>query len=172
MKKMLSLFVVCVFFLSGFGAVGISKEELVENIKDENLAELVAMFDQESMKELEEKIDLVVKEGGVKPIYAPGNFIENEFNAQMTLALKYRAPLPFFTPHPLPDEELKSIKVPTLLLIGDKEVIYELGAEGTIKKAEELVENIQTKLIPNAGHFSNTEQPELIDTYILEFLRK
>jgi len=54
-----------------------------------------------------------------------------------------------FGPYALPDEDLKKLKTPTLLIYGDKEVMY--AADRAIKRAEELVENIQTALIPNAS---------------------
>ena len=78
----------------------------------------------------------------------------------------------FDVPYPLPDEELRSIKVPTLLILGDKEIIYESGAEGTIKRAEELIENIQTKLIPDTSHMVNGEQSEQVNLHILSFLQE
>lgn len=37
----------------------ISKEELKENIKDDNLAELMSIFEAEPLKELEEKMILL-----------------------------------------------------------------------------------------------------------------
>jgi pimeloyl-ACP methyl ester carboxylesterase len=75
---------------------------------------------------------------------------------------------PKFGPYVLPEEELKKISTPTLLLIGDKEILYD--AEQAIKRAEELLENIQTALIPNANHMVSWEQTELVNSNILNFL--
>jgi pimeloyl-ACP methyl ester carboxylesterase len=163
--------------LAGYHVIGywrenflkISKEELQENIKDEKLAELMSLFEEEPLNELAEKIDSLLK-NSIKVLYAPGNFVEDEFVNQMLLGMKYGKVIMGFGPYPLPDEELRSIKVPTLLIVGDKEVIYELGPEGTIKRAEELIENIQTKLVPNASHMVNIEQAELVNSHILNFL--
>ena len=75
---------------------------------------------------------------------------------------------PKFGPYALPDEELKKLKTPTLLLIGDHEVLYK--ADRAITRAEQLVENIQTAIIPNADHMVNWEQTELVNSHILNFL--
>jgi len=75
---------------------------------------------------------------------------------------------PKFLPYALPDEELKKISTPTLLLIGEHEIIYD--AEQAIKRAEELVANIQTAIIPNANHMLTFEQTELVNSHILNFL--
>ncbi len=64
----------------------------------------------------------------------------------------------------------QKLKTPTLLLIGDHEFIYEADPDQTLKRAEELVENIQTALIPNASHMFNFEQTELVNSHILDFL--
>ena len=73
-----------------------------------------------------------------------------------------------FGPYALPDEDLEKLKIPTLLLIGDKEILYE--ADQALKRAEEVVENIQTVLIPNASHMVLIEQTELVNSHILNFL--
>ena len=39
-----------------------------------------------------------------------------------------------------------------------------------LKRAEALVENIQTALIPNASHALVYEQTELVNSHILNFL--
>jgi len=147
----------------------ISKEELVEVNKD--LAELMVTFREESLEELRERIDSLLK-SSIKYMYAPGNFVENEYPElfwTMLLGIEYGNPLPpKFGPYDLPDEELKKLKLPTLLLIGDHEVLYE--ADRAVKRAEELVENIQTALIPNASHMVNWEQTDLVNSHLLNFL--
>ena len=64
--------------------------------------------------------------------------------------------------------DLQKIKTPTLLLLGDHEILYE--ADQAIKRAEELMENIQTAIIPHASHAVNWEHTELVNSYILDFL--
>ena len=55
-------------------------------------------------------------------------------------------------------------------LMGDHEILYEPDPDQAIKRAEELVENIQTVLIPNASHMVLLEQTELVNSHILNFL--
>jgi pimeloyl-ACP methyl ester carboxylesterase len=67
------------------------------------------------------------------------------------------------------DEELTKTKVPTLLLIGQDEVIYG-SIDATLDRARRLIPHIQTEIIPNAGHLPNVDQPELVNARILKFL--
>ena len=62
---------------------------------------------------------------------------------------------------------LKTIRVPTLLLAGDEDIVT--GPP----EAELMRQNIsgsELKLIPKAGHFSAWEQPELVGTALRQFL--
>jgi pimeloyl-ACP methyl ester carboxylesterase len=67
------------------------------------------------------------------------------------------------------DEELTKTKVPTLLLIGQDEVIYG-SIDTTLDRARRLIPHIQTEIIPNAGHLPNVDQPELVNARIPKFL--
>jgi pimeloyl-ACP methyl ester carboxylesterase len=71
-------------------------------------------------------------------------------------------------PAALPEEDLEKLKTPTLLLIGDQEVVY--AANQTIARAEELLENIQTALLPNCRHMVIYEKTDLVNSHILDFL--
>jgi pimeloyl-ACP methyl ester carboxylesterase len=149
---------------------GVTKEELAED--DEDVAELMLNFEEESLKELEERINSVLKRAK-EYMYVPGN-LDDEFIAQFVPAdwLRIRTlkspKLWRFDPRGLPEEDIKNLKTPTLLLIGDQEVVYE--ADQTLARAEELVENIQTALIPNCSHMLAYEQTELVNSHILDFL--
>lgn len=168
-----------VYEVRRFGAYGIemtrehfyrvSQEELAAEIaKDKDLAELMLVFGEESLGELAERIDSVMK-GFLRNQFAPENPVGFEKFGQLFLAIKYKDPVSMkFGPYPLPDEDLKKIKTPTLLLMGDHEILYE--PDQAIKRAEELVENIQTVLIPNASHMVLWEQTELVNSHILNFL--
>jgi len=149
----------------------VSQEELAAEIaKDKDLAELMSIFGEESLGELAEEIDSVLK-NYLRNLHAPGNPVEFEKFSQLFLGIKYGDPGRIkFGPYPLPDEDLKKIKTPTLLLIGDHEILYEPDPDQVLKRAEELVENIQTVLIPNASHMVLFEQTELVNSHILSFL--
>lgn len=68
------------------------------------------------------------------------------------------------------DEELRQITAPTLLLLGDHEVIYNYSA--ALNRATNLIPYIETTIIPGAGHALSFDQPEIVNTRILEFLKK
>jgi pimeloyl-ACP methyl ester carboxylesterase len=73
-------------------------------------------------------------------------------------------------PHVFPDEELRGMHVPTLLLIGQQEVLYDPLA--ALERARRLVPNLQSELIPQASHAMTMEQHEIVDQRILAFLKE
>jgi pimeloyl-ACP methyl ester carboxylesterase len=72
-------------------------------------------------------------------------------------------------PSKFSDEQLLQTKTPTLLLIGQNEVIYS-SIDATVERAKKLIPNIQTEIIPDAGHLPNIDQPEVVNTRMLKFL--
>lgn len=66
------------------------------------------------------------------------------------------------------DAELRRVKAPTLLLLGEHEVIY--PAETALKRALKLMPNVEAALVADAGHAVNIDQPEMVNQYILAFL--
>ena len=67
-------------------------------------------------------------------------------------------------------EELKSIKVPTLYLVGEHEKIY--SAQKAIQRLHKVAPHINTEIIPNAGHDLTIVQAEMVNTKVLEFLKQ
>ena len=67
------------------------------------------------------------------------------------------------------DDELRSVQAPTLLLIGQQEVIYDPAA--SVERARKLIPHIEADLIPNARHDLAYFQANLVDKRILEFLK-
>jgi len=66
------------------------------------------------------------------------------------------------------DNELKSIKVPVLFLVGENEKIYSAGK--ALQRINNVAPQIKTEIIPNAGHDLLFVQTEMCDNKILEFL--
>jgi pimeloyl-ACP methyl ester carboxylesterase len=66
------------------------------------------------------------------------------------------------------DDELRSITTPTLLMMGEDEVIY--NPDRAIERARRLIPNLQVEVIPDAGHAISIEQPEIVNEHILRFL--
>jgi pimeloyl-ACP methyl ester carboxylesterase len=75
-----------------------------------------------------------------------------------------------FSPAVNTDAELKKIRASTLLLIGDREVIY--SPSRAVRRAVKLIPHLETALIPAAGHALNLDQPEIVNQRILAFLEK
>ena len=72
-------------------------------------------------------------------------------------------------PTVLTDEELRSMNVPTLYLVGENEKIY--SASKAIERLNEIAPQIKTEVIPNAGHDLTIVQAEMVNTKVLEFLK-
>lgn len=71
-------------------------------------------------------------------------------------------------PTVLSAEELGAIKAPTLLLIGDREVIYR--PQRAIGRARSLIPNLRAEIVPNANHNAEYTAAEAVNERILEFL--
>jgi pimeloyl-ACP methyl ester carboxylesterase len=68
------------------------------------------------------------------------------------------------------DEELRQINVPTLLLIGEHEVIYEPSA--VFERARRLIPHIEAELIAGGGHLFPVDQADATNARILAFLNR
>ncbi len=93
----------------------------------------------------------------IKQLLTPAGFRYGQYNK-------------VFIPPVFSDEELGQIKAPTLLLLGEQEVIYEPGK--ALNRANSHIPRIETAVIPDAGHTLNFDQPEMVNRTILEFLNK
>ncbi len=69
---------------------------------------------------------------------------------------------------PFSDDELRSLRVPTLLLIGEEEVLYD--PVGALSRARRLIPGLVGELIPGASHDLVFRQPEIVDERLLAFL--
>lgn len=68
---------------------------------------------------------------------------------------------------PFSDKELKSIKIPTLLLIGDNDII---NNRKSLKRAEKVMPHVETATIKHAGHFLSFDAAPEVNVKILRFL--
>ncbi len=73
-------------------------------------------------------------------------------------------------PQPFTDEELQRVKTPTLLLIGQQEVLYDPVV--AVTRAKRLIPNIQAELIPHASHEMTVSHAETVNKRVLEFLKE
>jgi pimeloyl-ACP methyl ester carboxylesterase len=80
----------------------------------------------------------------------------------------FRLP-PTVLPLPYRDEELRGVTAPTLLLIGQQEALYDPVA--AVERAKRLIADIDTELIPQAGHDLPPSQPATVNARVLGFLK-
>ena len=73
-------------------------------------------------------------------------------------------------PTVLEDQELQSIKVPTLYLVGENEKIY--SAQKAVKHLNQVAPHIKTETIPNAGHDLTIVQADMVNRKVLDFLQQ
>lgn len=105
----------------------------------------------------------------IRNLSATGDFMDSEWMAQGLTGVKFEKVQMKFPPSALSDEDIKNLSVPTLLVVGEKEIINRYRADLVIERAERLMENVQTVLISNAVHLINIEEPELVNSKILDF---
>jgi 3-oxoadipate enol-lactonase len=63
--------------------------------------------------------------------------------------------------------DLKTVNVPTLMVIGEEDVLSTV-ADGELMRRS--IAGSQLKVIPKAGHYAPWEQPELVGTVLRQFL--
>lgn len=66
------------------------------------------------------------------------------------------------------DEELGSVRAGTLVMLGDKEIIYD--PIPALERAASLLPTVQTELVTGVGHLLNIETTERVDQRLLAFL--
>ncbi|MNJ86196.1 Carboxylesterase YbfK [compost metagenome] len=68
---------------------------------------------------------------------------------------------------PYARKSMETLKMPILLLIGDKDIV---NSERCLNKAKKWIPAIQTGIVENAGHFLSFDQPDTVNKRILDFL--
>jgi pimeloyl-ACP methyl ester carboxylesterase len=74
------------------------------------------------------------------------------------------------SPTVLSDEELRSLKMPVLFMVGKNEKIY--PPYEAVERLKSITPNIKTEIIPGAGHDLSVVQAEMVNQKILDFLEK
>jgi pimeloyl-ACP methyl ester carboxylesterase len=88
----------------------------------------------------------------------------------MYLGLKHFRMPQAIMPTVFSDTNLRALHVPTLLLLGDREVIYD--AATALARARRLLPDFQGDLLPASSHDMCFSQHQLVNARILDFLRK
>jgi pimeloyl-ACP methyl ester carboxylesterase len=68
----------------------------------------------------------------------------------------------------LTDEEWQNLRVPTLFLVGQNEVIY--SAHKAIQRLNRVAPKVKTAIAPDAGHDLAIVQREWVNNQVLRFL--
>jgi pimeloyl-ACP methyl ester carboxylesterase len=73
-------------------------------------------------------------------------------------------------PTVFPDDQLRAMCVPALLLMGDHEVIWDPAA--ALARARQLFPNVQGELVQRSSHDMCLRQHRIVDARVLDFLKK
>ena len=95
---------------------------------------------------------------------------EEPFVKQMILAIQIFKSKLKFPPRVYTDTELQRLNMPTLVMVGSREVIYDPDA--ALKRAETTIPACDVLKVLNAGHALQVDEPELVNKAILDFIAK
>lgn len=96
----------------------------------------------------------------INPVYKNQFYLANKYSKSNTSLLQMQ---------PFSEEDLKKIKIPVFVLIGDNDVI---NSEKSLLRANEFLGNVKTETIQKAGHFLSIDQAEEVNKKIIAFLNK
>jgi pimeloyl-ACP methyl ester carboxylesterase len=102
---------------------------------------------------------------------SPGYRFEDHFAEQFVLGGRYfkaADPRASVFPQPYSDDELRSIKVPVLLLVGDKESTF--SPHRAVDRARQLIPHVEADVLPGIGHMVAMEAADVVNTRTLGFL--
>jgi pimeloyl-ACP methyl ester carboxylesterase len=89
-------------------------------------------------------------------------------DAMMALrCFKFKMPIP---PTVLTDDELRSIEVPALFLVGENEKIY--PSQQALDRLHAVAPRIHAEIIPGAGHDLTIIQAELVNGKVVDFIKR
>jgi len=101
----------------------------------------------------------------------PGLRLIDEMTEDLALAFEcfgLRRMVKLIPPHVATDDEIRSIKTPTLFVIGDHEIIY--AWRDAVARIEKVNPAIERVIIPGAGHDMTWLKPDLVSQAVLGFL--
>jgi pimeloyl-ACP methyl ester carboxylesterase len=94
----------------------------------------------------------------------------DEWVDEAYMATRTFKPTSLVNPHVLSNTELMHLRMPTLFLVGENEKIY--SAQQAVEHLNTVAPNIETAIIPNAGHDLTLVQADVVNDRILDFLEK
>jgi len=98
-----------------------------------------------------------------------GAQLDSKFTRLFYLMMRYGKSINQVFPFVLSDDQLEKVNIPTLLIYGDKECIYNIDLAA--KRATQLMKNIQAEIIPNANHLTAVSNPDTTNNAVINFLK-
>lgn len=89
----------------------------------------------------------------------------NELQQQLVVSAMRDYKMQRIPPQYISDEELQSVKVPTLVLLGEKSPMHNSKRAAT--RAKKLLQNVEVEILPKAGHQLSAD---LVNDRILRFV--
>ncbi len=102
---------------------------------------------------------------------SPGYRFDEKFAKQFVLGGRYfrsADPRVSVFPKPFTAEELGSIQVPVLLMVGDRESTF--NPRVAVSNARDFIPGVHTQLVPGAGHMIAMEASGVVNSAIFGFL--
>ncbi len=96
--------------------------------------------------------------------------LDDKFKEQLYLGTKYsRSNFSLLGMSPFSDDELMTLALPVLVLVGDHDVLNDIDI---IEKSGKLLPNVEAAVIDDAAHFLTLDKQEEVDKRIIDFLDK
>lgn len=107
--------------------------------------------------------------GALRAILGPDVEIDDRLVQVMAAGLKhFRYQQRAVFPDVFSDTALSKVDAPVLVMIGDREIIYDPHA--ALARAAGSIPHAQTELVEGCGHLLNLQMPDLIEERLLAFL--
>lgn len=91
-----------------------------------------------------------------------------EMIAPLMLGMRSYKPNTRPAARPFTDEELSSIKLPALVLLGSRSAL--VRPRQVLERVSALIPGVRAEIVQRAGHGLNLEQPDLVNAHLLRFL--
>jgi pimeloyl-ACP methyl ester carboxylesterase len=99
-----------------------------------------------------------------------GKATNSEWGELMVQGILNCKPQPPVRATPFSDSQLSGCLAPTLLLVGEKSLIYD--PEKAVQRAARFMPHVSTEILADASHGLNYEQPDLVNSKLIAFLEK
>jgi pimeloyl-ACP methyl ester carboxylesterase len=99
-----------------------------------------------------------------------GYTVNEKWGELMLQGILNTRPQPPIHATPFSNFELRSVRVPVLVLIGERSIIY--NPERACRRATQLIPGVQVEIIPEASHALIAEKADLVNVRILDFCRR